>query len=107
MPLKRFLQITRCLHFVNNNTVENTDKLCKIKPMINLFNKKFKEVYTMKEDISIDESLMKYKGRLSYKQFNPSKRARFGIKFYKLCESGSGYCYDFKIYTGSDKSIKF
>lgn len=103
MPLMRFLQITRFLHFSNNATADNIDKLHKIKPVIQFFNKKFKEVYTMEEDIAIDESLMKFKGRMSYKQFNPSKRARFGIKFYKLCESASGYYYDFKIYTGNDK----
>lgn len=39
---------------------------------------------------------------MSYKQYNPSKRARFGVKFYKLCESKSGYCIQFKIYTGQD-----
>lgn len=44
---------------------------------------------------------MKFKERISYKQFNQS--SRFGIKFYKFCESVSGHCYDFKIYTGCDK----
>lgn len=103
MRFKRFLQITKCLHFADNNLANNTDKLCKIKPVINFLNQRFKEVYTMQENITINESLMKYKGRLSYKQFNPSEGVRFGIKFYKLCESKSGYCYDLKIYTGSDK----
>jgi hypothetical protein len=45
---------------------------------------------------------MKFKGRMQNKVFNPSKRARFGIKFYKLCESASGYCHSFKIYAGND-----
>ncbi|XP_017752724.1 PREDICTED: piggyBac transposable element-derived protein 4-like [Eufriesea mexicana] len=103
MPLKRFLQITRCLHFANNNAIDNTDKLRKIKPVTNFFNQRFKEAYTMQEDITIDASLIKYKGRLPHKPYHPSKRARFGIKFYKLCESASGYCYDFKIYIGTDK----
>lgn len=49
---------------------------------------------------------MKFRGRLSYKLFNPTKRARFGIKFYKLCESKSGYCIGFKIYTGQDQEDK-
>ncbi|CAD1472353.1 unnamed protein product [Heterotrigona itama] len=101
MPLKRFLQITRCLHFANNDTSDNTDKLRTMKPVTNFFNQKFKEVYTMEEGIAIDESLMKFKGHMS-KQFNPSK-SRLGVKFCKLCESESGYCYDFKIYTGSDQ----
>jgi hypothetical protein len=45
---------------------------------------------------------MKFRGRLSYVQCNRSKRARFGIKFYKICESSSGYCLSFEIYTGDD-----
>ena len=57
-----------------------------------------------RKKVSVDESLMKFRGRLSYIQFNPSKRARFGVKFYKLCESSSGYCYRFKIYVGKDKT---
>ncbi|GBN32390.1 hypothetical protein AVEN_133528-1 [Araneus ventricosus] len=44
---------------------------------------------------------MKLRGRLSYVQCNRSKRARFGIKFYKICESSSGYCLSFKIYIGN------
>ena len=59
--------------------------------MINFLNQKFKEVYIMKEDIAINELLMKFKGRLSYRQFNPLKRARFDIKFYKLCESDQAF----------------
>ncbi|XP_043529386.1 piggyBac transposable element-derived protein 4-like [Frieseomelitta varia] len=102
MPLKRFLQITRCLHFANNDTTEGTDKLRKMKPVTDFFNKKFKEVYTMEEDIAIDESLMKFKGHKPYKEHSPSK-SKVGIKFCKLCESQSGYCYDFKIYIGSDQ----
>lgn len=43
------------------------DKLRKVKPVINYLNKKFKEVYVMEENIAIDESLIKFKGRMSYK----------------------------------------
>ena len=49
----------------------------------------------MKEDIAINELLMKFKGRLSYRQFNPLKRARFDIKFYKLCESDQAFATNF------------
>ena len=104
MPLRRFLHITNFLHFANNDATNNRDKLRKVTPVINHFNEKFKDVYVMEENIAIDESLVKFKGRVSCKQFNPSKRARFGIKFYKLCESASDYCYNFKIYSGNDKT---
>ncbi|XP_017795072.1 PREDICTED: piggyBac transposable element-derived protein 4-like [Habropoda laboriosa] len=103
MPFKRFRQISRFLHFSDNETDNSKDRLRKIRPVINFWNQKFKEIYTPSEYVSIDESLMKYKGRLAYKQFNPSKRARFGIKIYKLCEASTGFCHQFKIYTGQDK----
>jgi hypothetical protein len=36
--------------------------------------------------------------------FNPFKRATLRIKFYKLCESSSGYCFNFKINDGNNKN---
>ncbi|CAK9810867.1 PiggyBac transposable element-derived protein 4 [Anthophora quadrimaculata] len=103
MSLKRFTQISRCLHFVNNVTDCSNDHLHKIRPIINYWNDKFNKIFTPDQNISIDESLMRYKGRLMHKQFNPSKRARFGIKICKLCEANTGFCSKFKIYTGQDK----
>ncbi|GFS41753.1 contactin [Trichonephila inaurata madagascariensis] len=51
-------------------------------------------------DAPMDESLIAYKGRLSWKQYIPQKRARFGIKLFQLCESESGYIWNSLIYTG-------
>nr|XP_003706754.1 PREDICTED: piggyBac transposable element-derived protein 4-like [Megachile rotundata] len=103
MPFWRFSQLSRFLHFSNNDVEDhNNDRLWKLRSIIDYFNDKFKTIYTSEEDLSLDESLMKYTGRMAHKQHNPSKRARFGVKFYKLCESQSGYCIQFKIYTGQD-----
>lgn len=52
-------------------------------------------------DLSIDEILMAYKGRLSWVQYIASKRARFGVKPYILCESSTGYIWNSVIYTGN------
>ena len=51
------------------------------------------------ENISIDKELLFYKGRLSFKQYIPSKRARFGIKLFSLCED-SGYLWNSFVYLG-------
>ena len=45
--------------------------------------------------LSIDESLMLWKGRLGWRQYIPSKRARYGIKSYEICDSQSGYIWIF------------
>jgi hypothetical protein len=30
-------------------------------------------------------------------QFNPLKRTRFGLKYYSMCKSSSGYCQQFRL----------
>lgn len=101
MPFARFILINKYLHFANDSP-DDTDRLKKLRPVIQYLVRKFQLVYTPNNNICIDESLMKCRGRLSYIQFNPSKRSRFGIKFYKLCESDSGFCWNFFIYCGQD-----
>lgn len=102
MPYRRFLAITRFLHFSNNATADKTDRMNKVREAVNYFNDKFRKMYTPEGDVLIDESFMKLKGRLGNIVFSPKKRARYGIKYYRLCESNSGYCCGFKIYTGQD-----
>jgi len=51
-------------------------------------------------NICIDESLLLFKGRLSFRQYIPSKASRFGIKFFVLCDCATGYVLNFIIYTG-------
>ncbi|KAK9680279.1 Transposase IS4 [Popillia japonica] len=53
------------------------------------------------ENLCIDESLLLYKGRLSFKQYIRSKRHRFGVKFFVLTDVETDYVLDFIIYTGA------
>ena len=67
--------------------------------------RKFSSVYIPDEHVSIDESLMLWKGRLGWRQYIPSKRARYGIKSYEICDSQSGYIWDFFVYTGKETAF--
>ena len=57
-------------------------------------------VYSLGKCLSMDESLVLFKGRLGFKQYISSKRARFGIKLYQLCTS-NGILLDFLVYHGN------
>jgi hypothetical protein len=46
-------------------------------------------------DIFHDELLMKYRGTAHFIQDNKSKRARYGVKYYKLCNSKNWYIQNF------------
>lgn len=101
---KRFFLIQKFLHFCNNEefaTSHTTKKLYKIAPIINYLRDKFMTIYIPEKNIAIDESLIGWKGNLSWKQYIPSKRRRFGIKMFALCESATGYVYNFFLYTGA------
>lgn len=104
LPYQRYIEIKKNFHMTDNENFDANDhpcpKLHKIWPFYDYVNKKFSEFYVPDRDISIDESLMLYKGRLSWKQYIPSKRSRFGVKSYYLCEAKSGYVYSGIIYTG-------
>lgn len=103
MPRQRFWALSRYLHFCDDNLTASDDKLAKLRPVLDYILKSIGSAYSPEEGLAVDESLMKFRGRLAYVQFNPSKRARFGVKFYKLCESASGYCLNFSVYTGKSE----
>ena len=54
MPFKRFRQILRFLHFSDNETADSNDRFREVRSIINLWNEKFKEIYTSNEYVSID-----------------------------------------------------
>ncbi|KAJ2941430.1 hypothetical protein O0L34_g3642 [Tuta absoluta] len=96
MSRERFIMILRFLHFVNNDVItpigrsEHEYRRAKIAPVVDHCNYKFAELYTPSRELSLEESLLLWKGRLSWVQCI-SKAARFGIKSYELCEAESGY----------------
>lgn len=49
----------------------------------------------------IDESVIPFVGRLSFRQYIKNKRHRYGIKIFKLCIN-DGYTVGFKIYAGQE-----
>ena len=104
MPRERFGSILRFLHFVDNNSApprkEDRDRLFKIRPVIEELRHQFQLNYILSGEISIDETMVKFKGRKFYRQFLPSKPIRFGFKLFTLAESKSGYIWNFEIYTG-------
>ena len=62
----RFLQIMNYFHICDNDTADADDRLTKIRTSLDLIVEKFKTNYTPTQDISTDESFLKFKGRLKF-----------------------------------------
>lgn len=102
MSRDRFLLIMRCLHFARNPRVgekQPEDRLFKLRPLIDYFNNKMAEVYYPGQNLSLDESMVLWRGRLSFRQYIKNKRHKYGVKLYVLTEP-DGTILKFAVYTG-------
>ncbi|XP_069161378.1 piggyBac transposable element-derived protein 4-like [Procambarus clarkii] len=107
MTSRRFQHIGQFFHAFNSNavSVDNTDKLIKVRPVMDYLRHRFQEVYYPIRELCLDEGTMAWRGRLSFKVYNPSKPDKYGVKFYMLAESTSGYIYSFEVYSGIGRTI--
>ncbi|XP_050312885.1 piggyBac transposable element-derived protein 4-like [Anthonomus grandis grandis] len=100
MSRNRFLLILRSLQFENTDSNEPRTQLGKIMPLINYYNNKMVEIYYPTNELSIDESMVLWRGRLKFRQYVKGKRHKFGIKLYVLCEP-KGIPLKMLVYAGS------
>jgi len=105
----RFLQIKRYLHFNNKEDLpanRNEDRLYKIRPVHDLLTERWRSLYHLGEHVTIDEGMVKWRGRLSFRVHNKNKPIKYGIKSYILADSQSKYCWNIDVYHGVSKSLK-
>ena len=50
----------------------------------------------------MDKTLIKFKGRVQFRQFLPLKRSRLGLKGFVVADSATGYVLDTMTYTGKE-----
>ena len=63
----------------------------------------FQENYKLGHYGSIDETMVKFKGRSSLKQYIPLKPIKRGYKIWSLCDATTGYLFHCKIYLGKEE----
>ena len=103
MPQQKFILIEKYLHFVDNTTLTpELGRRAKIAPIFDYIVDKFHCNYITERDVSIDESLLLWKGCLFWKQYIPRKCSRFGLKSFVLAEAESGYIWNSILYSGND-----
>ena len=92
MSSRRFELILRFFHLNNSQTQPQRgepgfDKLYKIRPLLDLLLPSFKNSYTPTQFLSIDESMISFKGRLSFLQYLPKKPNKWGMKAWVLADA--------------------
>lgn len=105
MSRNRYENLSYALHFTNNTEripagEEGYNPLFKMKKLLDIVDPLYLKTFCPSKNLSLDESMIKFKSRIFFCQFNPSKPTRFGIKQFALCEAESGYALRFLTYTG-------
>ena len=75
--------------------------------MLNHCKKSLKESYNPSKNISVDEGMIAFKGRLSFRQYMPAKPTKYGIKVWMCADSATGYVLNHDVYcTGTSAKTK-
>ena len=78
-----------------------------MRPVIDHLKSKFSEVLSNNSGQSIDEHVVKFKGRSGMKQYIKSQLIKCGFKFWFRCSSKSGYLHQMDIYLGRKQRLEF
>ena len=97
MSRDRFLLLLKFLPFNDNENQSEEDKLFKRRLAVQHLKENFGCIMIPYRNFCIDES---------FKQFIPSKRHKYGIKIFILCDSYTEFVSSFLVYTGSQTDVQ-
>ncbi|CAK1603350.1 unnamed protein product [Parnassius mnemosyne] len=82
------------------------DKLYKIRPLLDQINQRCQNNARNTRSQSIDESMVKFKGRSTLKQYMPLKPVKRGYKIWARADSKTGYLFHFQVCTGKGDNVE-
>ena len=103
MSLKRFRVFLATARFDDKCTrVERraNDKLAPIREMMDSFVENCKTVYSPSPFVCVDESLLSFRGRCSFRVYMPSKPAKYELKVWCLCDVRTSFACNLQVYLG-------
>lgn len=103
MPYNRVFFLLRCLRFDDPKTREQrkqSDKLAHISWLFQKFIERCQLSYSVGQYVTIDEMLVGFRGRCSFRMYIPSKPRKYGIKIFILTDAKLHYCLNAEVYCG-------
>jgi hypothetical protein len=107
MGLQRFKFLLRCMRFDNfrNRQVRQaTDRLAAVREVWTMFNDNLRNVYVPQEALTVDEQLVGYRGVIPGRTYMPTKPRKYGLKWFWVCESKTGFALNGLIYSGRQQN---
>ena len=96
----RFEEIFWMLHIPEK--VPLTNWIDKVSPLLVHLLVRFQSIYYPHHEISIDETVIGFKGQVSFIQYCPLKPTKWGLKAFLLADSETGYICNILPYIGQE-----
>ena len=111
MSRNRFKKIKHYFHLSDKSIEKNKDEegfnySQKVEPFMSMIKEKCLAHFDPYQNLSIDEAIIKYKGRLGIVQYMPLKPDKRGLKMWMLCTSQLGYTLNFELYSGKNSHVE-
>ena len=96
----RFEEIFWMLHIPEKAPL--TNRINKVHPLLDHLLARFQRIYYPHCELSIDETMIGFKGRVSFIQYCPLRQTKWGLKAFVLADSETGYICNILPYTGQE-----
>ena len=63
------------------------------------------KLYQPYKNVSVDERMVRNRGRFTFRQFIKDEPTRLGMKLWVLADASNGYTYDFEVYVGKGTPV--
>ncbi|XP_052275932.1 piggyBac transposable element-derived protein 4-like [Dreissena polymorpha] len=105
MKCNRFQKLVQYFHVADWSTEPGRgepgyNKLFKVRPVMETVSRTFQDIYTFNKEVSIDEAMIAFTGRISFRQYMPAKPIKRGIKVWMLCDARTAFLACFEVYLG-------
>lgn len=103
MSEKRFKFLLKCLRFDDVRdriSRKDTDKLAAIRQVFEIVNNNFSKYFVPSEYLTVDEQLLAFRGKCSFRQYLPKKPAKYGLKTFALVDAKMAYTHNLEPYVG-------
>ena len=77
-------------------------RINKVKDTLDLLITNFQTSFNPARNVSVDETMVGFRGRFAAKQYMPAKPTKYDIKAFTLADSTHGYVMNCLVYTGGD-----
>ena len=101
---RRFEALMCFLKVVNPNEEDQNDRLRKVRFLHDHIKERCNSLFRPGKCISVDERMIKCKGRAPFTQYLPKKPVKWGFKVFALCDAATSMLVNFEVYTGQESS---